>query len=149
MRHRRGAPLDEPQHELGVVAARSSAEPLPVARTVRVPARPAVASPMPVSAASNPVARHGIQAAVASAWRTKRWPPKSRSGVAPGVGSVSSWSTNVGCSAGPVSSNTSRPGELSSTRWRMCGGCSTESPACIVNGAPWSSYTTRTQPRRQ
>ena len=29
----------------------------------------------------------------------------------------------------PLTSNTSSPGELSSTRWRMCGGCSTVSPA--------------------
>ena len=43
------------------------------------------------------------------------------SGSIRSFGSVRSWSAKVSCSAGQLISTTSRPGELSSTRWRISG----------------------------
>jgi hypothetical protein len=43
------------------------------------------------------------------------------------------------CSAGAQISTTSAPAELSMTRCRIFGGCSTQSPACITIGSPWPS----------
>ena len=101
------------------------------ARLAPATSRPVAAS-MPVSRHSNPAARHGVHVASAARWSTNRWPSKSRS--CRDVGSDSSGSNHVSCTAGQVISTTSRPPELSRTRWRIPGGWSTQSPAVEHEG---------------
>ena len=111
----------------------------PAARATCTEATPPVAAPMPVSRASNPASRHGVQRAwLARLWQ-KTWPSKRRARFTVGVGSVISWSTVVTCSAGTPISMTCSFSDASSTRWRMRGGWITQSPAPRTNGGPWSS----------
>ena len=60
----------------------------PDGRATCTDATPPVAAPMPVSRASNPASRHGVQTASAARLRQKTCPPKSRSRFTTGVGSV-------------------------------------------------------------
>jgi hypothetical protein len=67
---------------------------------------------------------------------TNRWPLKSRSGLPTPLGSDISWSTQVSCSAGMVTSSTSAPAVHSRTWCRISGGCTTQSPVSSQNGGP-------------
>ncbi len=65
-------------------------------------------------------------------------PPEIRHRVL-ALGSDSSCSRWVSCSAGQPISTTSGSSPDASTRWRISGGWITQSPGRITNGSPWSS----------